>query len=258
MTFVRCVRATYGPCPDPDQPGACDDKVRSSSILFFWFWLKSSQPDRVSVLNVATKANGDLDTILGSAYVPDPEHPGELLVQFPGSEYYCLLSGSCIAKAQRCWLHLNFAQTLRAPTGSWRLTTSTTLLSTLARWQLLFLLILLQGFLVDNEFQDFLFGAIKLEFAWILAREQHLDPEMVRMIIMIIKDSGFRIVKQIWGSWWGWQWWWLQWQNDDPQLEHATNVLVENGIDITPLEDTLQNEDCVYERNIWLPWKSFH
>merc|ERR1711971_595600 len=71
-------------------PGACDDK-----------------PDRVSVLNVATKANGDLDTILGSAYVPDPEHPGELLVQFPGNP--------------------------RVPTGSWRLTTSTTLLSTLAR-----------------------------------------------------------------------------------------------------------------------------
>jgi len=56
--------------------------------------------------------------------------------------------------------------------------------------------------------QDFLFGAIKLEFAWILAREKHLSPEM---------------------------------------LEHATNVLAENGIDITPLEDTVQNEDCVYE-----------
>ena len=28
--------------------------------------------------------------------------------------------------------------------------------------------------------QDFLFGAIKLEFAWILAREKHLSPEMVR------------------------------------------------------------------------------
>ena len=70
----------------------------------------------MSVLNVATKANGDLDTILGfvffvrnvlsklflsvidngrhnrliphrSAYVPDPEYPGELLVQFPGSKY---------------------------------------------------------------------------------------------------------------------------------------------------------------------------
>ena len=36
-------------------------------------------------------------------------------------------------------------------------------------------------------------------------------------------------------------------RNDNPQLEHATNVLVENGIDITPLEDTVQNEDCVYE-----------
>merc|ERR1712130_73009 len=65
---TRCVRATYGPCPDPDQPGACDD-----------------MPDRVSVLNVATKSNGDLDKILGSAYVPDPELPGELLVQFPGN-----------------------------------------------------------------------------------------------------------------------------------------------------------------------------
>ena len=52
------------------------------------FWLKSEQPDRVSVLNVATKSNGNLDTILGSAYVPDPEHPGELLVQFPGSECF--------------------------------------------------------------------------------------------------------------------------------------------------------------------------
>ena len=30
-----------------------------------------------------------------------------------------------------------------------------------------------------------MFGAIKLEFAWILAREKHLDPEMVRMIPMI-------------------------------------------------------------------------
>ena len=28
-TIIRCVRATYGPCPDPDQPGACDDKVAS-------------------------------------------------------------------------------------------------------------------------------------------------------------------------------------------------------------------------------------
>merc|ERR1712156_549938 len=40
---TRCVRATYGPCPDPNQPGACDDK-----------------PDRVSVLNVATKATATL------------------------------------------------------------------------------------------------------------------------------------------------------------------------------------------------------
>merc|ERR1712156_583164 len=142
---TRCVRATYGPCPDPNQPGACGDK-----------------PDRVSVLNVATKANGDLDTILGSAYVTDPEYPGELLVQFPGN-----------------------------PEGSyWILETDC------------------HNYSVVYSCTDFLFGAIKLEFAWILAREKHLDPEM---------------------------------------LEHATNVLVENGIDITPLEDTVQNEDCVYE-----------
>merc|ERR1712055_1154847 len=119
---TRCVRATYGPCPDPDQPGACDDK-----------------PDRVSVLNVATKANGNLE---GSYWILETDYHNYSVV------YSCT---------------------------------------------------------------DFLFGAIKLEFAWILAREQHLDPDM---------------------------------------LEHATQVLVDNGIDITPLEDTVQNEECVYERNI--------
>merc|ERR1711936_316774 len=104
---TRCVRATYGPCPDPDQPG-------------------------------------------------------DLLVQFPGN-----------------------------PEGSyWILETD------------------YHNYSVVYSCTDFLFGAIKLEFAWILAREKHLDPEM---------------------------------------LEHATNVLVENGIDITPLEDTIQNEDCVYD-----------
>ena len=29
-----------------------------------------------------------------------------------------------------------------------------------------------------------MFGAIKLEFAWILAREKILDPDMVRMLLM--------------------------------------------------------------------------
>ena len=102
-------------------------------------------------------------------------------------------------------------------------------------------------FLHECEFQDFLFGAIKLEFAWILAREKHLDPEMVR--IDFEDDHGLGWTEKsgsdymIWG--------WLPWENDNPQLEHATNVLVENGIDITPLEDTVQNEDCVYEWNIW-------
>merc|ERR1712098_900126 len=40
---------------------------------------------RVSVHNVATKADGELDIIDGSAYVPDPNYPGELLVEFPGN-----------------------------------------------------------------------------------------------------------------------------------------------------------------------------
>ena len=39
--------------------------------------------------------------------------------------------------------------------------------------------------LLDFYFQDFLFGAIKLEFAWILAREKNLDPEMVRMVFEV-------------------------------------------------------------------------
>merc|ERR1712130_517989 len=90
-------------------------------------------PDRVSVLNVATKSNGDLDKILGSAYVPDPELPGELLVQFPGN-----------------------------PEGSyWILETD------------------YHNYSVVYSCTDFLFGAIKLEFAWILAREKHLDPDMI-------------------------------------------------------------------------------
>merc|ERR1712123_34388 len=33
------------------------------------------QPERISVFNVATKKNGDLTDILGSAYVPDPGNP---------------------------------------------------------------------------------------------------------------------------------------------------------------------------------------
>jgi hypothetical protein len=40
----------------------------------------------VSVHNVATKENGDLDVIDGSAYVPDENFPGELKVEFPGSK----------------------------------------------------------------------------------------------------------------------------------------------------------------------------
>merc|ERR1719348_2490702 len=54
---TRCVRATYG-------------------VL---------ENGRVSVHNVATKKNGDFDVIDGSAYVPDPNFPGELVVEFPGN-----------------------------------------------------------------------------------------------------------------------------------------------------------------------------
>merc|ERR1711936_822624 len=40
---------------------------------------------RVSVHNVATKKNGDFDVLDGSAFIPDPTHPGELVVEFPGN-----------------------------------------------------------------------------------------------------------------------------------------------------------------------------
>merc|ERR1711937_237 len=115
---------------------------------------------RVSVHNVATKQNGQLDEIDGSAYVPDPNYPAELKVEFPGN-----------------------------PSGDyWILDTDYT------------------NYSVVYACQDFL-GVIKLEFAWILSREQHLDPEL---------------------------------------LEYATNVYVNNGIDTSLLEDTLQNDECNY------------
>jgi hypothetical protein len=40
----------------------------------------------VTVHNVATKKNGEFDEIFGTAVAPDPEHPGELVVTFPGSK----------------------------------------------------------------------------------------------------------------------------------------------------------------------------
>jgi len=54
---TRCVRATYG---------LNDEGV-------------------VTVHNVATKEDGSLDEVFGTAYVPDPAFPGELLVDFPQS-----------------------------------------------------------------------------------------------------------------------------------------------------------------------------
>jgi len=48
----------------------------------------------VTVHNTATNADGSFDEIYGTATVPDPEHPGELLVDFPTSpvkgEYWVL------------------------------------------------------------------------------------------------------------------------------------------------------------------------
>merc|ERR1711962_38691 len=38
----------------------------------------------VTVYNVATKKDGSFDDIRGTAYIPDPAHPGELKVDFPG------------------------------------------------------------------------------------------------------------------------------------------------------------------------------
>ena len=53
-----------------------------------------SEEGVVTVHNTATKADGSFDEIFGTATVPDPEHPGELLVDFPTSpvdgEYWVL------------------------------------------------------------------------------------------------------------------------------------------------------------------------
>ena len=59
-----------------------------SGINFCFFNISIiSDNGRVSVHNVATKQNGQIDEIDGSAYVPDPNYPGELKVEFPGSKY---------------------------------------------------------------------------------------------------------------------------------------------------------------------------
>merc|ERR1711920_80418 len=120
---------------------------------------------RVSVHNVATKANGDFDVIDGSAYVPDPNYPGELLVEFPGN-----------------------------PTGSyWILETD------------------YHNYSIVYSCVDFIFGVIKLEFAWILGRDQNMDPELI---------------------------------------QYATEVYTKNGIDVSQFEDTVQNEDCYYGEDL--------
>merc|ERR1711971_1288172 len=87
---TRCVRATYGPCPDPDQPGACDDK-----------------PDRVSVSTWQRKQTATWTQSLG--------------------RLMCLTQNILESSLS------SSLETPRVLTGSWKLTTSTTLLSTLAR-----------------------------------------------------------------------------------------------------------------------------
>merc|ERR1711893_312502 len=111
---TRCVRAEYGINDD----------------------------NEVTVHNTATKENGDFDEIRGTAYVPDPEHPGELLVH------------SCV---------------------------------------------------------DYLLGLIHFEFAWILTRENVGDPEII---------------------------------------QKGVDLLASYDIDVSLLEDTVQNDDCYYGEDL--------
>ena len=103
----------------------------------------------MSVHNVATKQNGDFDVIDGSAFIPDENFPGELKVEFPGSN---------VNRVER----KVFDRTCSDPAGDyWIIETDYT------------------NYSVVYSCVDFLLGAIKLEFAWILSREKNLDPEMV-------------------------------------------------------------------------------
>ena len=54
----------------------------------------------MSVHNVATKQNGDFDEITGTAFAPDPNHPGELIVTFPGSKYTEEILLSSVAESE--------------------------------------------------------------------------------------------------------------------------------------------------------------
>ena len=51
-------------------------KKKSLNILI-------SDEGLVTVHNVATNQDGSFEEVFGTAYVPDPAHPGELLVDFP-------------------------------------------------------------------------------------------------------------------------------------------------------------------------------
>ena len=62
------------------------EKGPSASLSYFNLTKCADVEGVVSVHNVATQQNGDFDVIDGTATAPDPEHPGELEVSFPGSK----------------------------------------------------------------------------------------------------------------------------------------------------------------------------
>lgn len=131
---TRCVKATYG--------------VNDEGL--------------VTVHNVATNQDGSFEEVFGTAYVPDPAHPGELLVDFPQSP----VDGDY-----------------------WILDTD------------------YENFSIVYSCVDYIFGLIHFEFAWVLAREQNMDPALI---------------------------------------QQAVDVLEGYGVDVGLMEETVQTEDCFY------------
>ena len=76
------------------------EKIRQKrSDFILTFYLDAGE---VTVHNTATKKDGSFDEIYGTAYVPDPNYPGELLVDFPGgSLHYFLLLQKVIFLTKR-------------------------------------------------------------------------------------------------------------------------------------------------------------
>ena len=199
----------YGACPDPAQPEACPD-----------------QPDRVSVLNVATKSGGGLDSILGSAYIPDPALPGELLVEFPGSK--------CVGPLFSSTLVTSSTSHLPRPGGI--------LLGAGHRLPLL-----LRGLLLHRLPLRSHQARVRLDpLQGQEPRPRHgqsstclflptsssplfflFSPSSPLAYLLHSTSIKFTLIFQ---------------------LEYCTDVLVANGIDISPIEDTVQDDTCVYDR----------